>query len=280
MKFGRSVKWSLILALLLLCVGSYLQAEAPARLKLSSTTSLESTGFLEYIAKSFKEKYQAELDVIAVGTGKALKLAENGDVDLTFVHEPELEKKFVAAGFGVDRTEVMSNYFVLVGPEKDPAGIANAPDIGAAFKKIVAAKALFVSRGDQSGTHLKELAIWKAIGRKVRDDKKSYISVGKGMGETLMMADEKMGYTLTDRGTYLKYRTKIALKILFAKTDPQLYNVYSIIAVNTKKHPKAQYTLAKEFIDFVASAEGQELIANFKDPDGQPFFQPIKAAKP
>jgi len=249
-------------------------AAAAERLKLSSTTSTDNTGLLAYLLPIFEEKTGIKVDVIAVGTGKALKLAENGDVDVTLVHDPVAEKAFMDAGFGVNHRPVMVNYFVIVGPEKDPAGVGTAPDANEAFKRIAASGSPFVSRGDSSGTHAKEQSIWKAVLGDLPTGKSWYLESGKGMGETLTIADEKMGYTLSDSGSFLKYSDKIDLKMLFTRPSDLLYNPYAIMAVNPAKQPHVDYEGAMKLITFMTSPEGQKLIGEFKDKYGNILFTP------
>ena len=250
-------------------------ANAADRLKLSSTTSTDNTGLLAYLLPKFEARTGLKVDVIAVGTGKALKLAENGDVDVTLVHAPSAEKAFVEAGYGVNRREVMANYFVIVGPEMDPAGVGAAVSAEEAFRKIAESGSPFVSRGDNSGTHIKEQSIWKAVLGDIPTGKNWYLESGKGMGETLTIADEKLGYTLSDSGSYLKYSDKVDLKMLFVKSSDLLYNPYGIIAVNPEKQPHVNYEGAMELIDFMVSEEGQRLIGGFTDKFGNKLFVPL-----
>ena len=248
---------------------------AAERLRLSSTTSTDNTGLLSYLLPKFEEKTGIKVDVIAVGTGKALKLAENGDVDVTLVHAPSSEKAFVDAGFGVNRRTLMANYFVIVGPEGDPAGAASAETAEAAFKRIADSGSLFVSRGDNSGTHIKEQTIWRTVLGDQPVGKSWYLESGKGMGETLTLADEKLGYTLSDSGTYLKFSDKVDLKMLFVKPSDLLYNPYGIIAVNPVKQPHVNYEGAMRLITFMTSPEGQKLIGDFTDTFGNTLFTPL-----
>lgn len=250
-------------------------AHAADRLKLSSTTSTDNTGLLAYIFPKFTAQTGIRVDVIAVGTGKALKLAENGDVDVTLVHAPSREKSFVEAGFGVNHRTVMANYFIIVGPEADRAGVAKAESAEQAFERIAKMQVPFVSRGDDSGTHTKEQNIWKAVLGGVPQGKSWYLESGKGMGETLTIADEKHGYTLSDSGTYLKYSDKVDLKILFSRHSDLLYNPYGIIAVNPARHPHVNYIGAIQLIGFLTSPEGQKLISDFKDKLGNQLFEPL-----
>ncbi len=243
-------------------------------LRLSSTTSTDNTGLLEYILKPFEKRTGIKVHVIAVGTGKALKLAENGDVDISLIHAPTREKLFVEKGFGVNRRVVMANYFVIVGPADDPAGIAGAKDEIEAFKRIAKSKTPFISRGDDSGTHIKEVEIWrKALGK--TPDQRWYMETGSGIGATLTIADEKRAYTLTDKGSFLKYLGKVDLKGLFEKQSAMLYNPYGVIAVNPARHPHARYEDAMRLIAWLTSVEGQKMIGEFKDETGKAIFTPL-----
>lgn len=254
-------------------------AMAADRLKLSSTTSTDNTGLLAYLLPIFETRSGIRVDVIAVGTGKALKLAENGDVDVTLVHAPAKERKFIDAGHGVNHRTVMANYFIVVGPEADPAGVGYVNTAEEAFERISRSGADFVSRGDDSGTHTKEKNIWRAVLGAVPTGEKWYLESGKGMGETLTIADEKLGYTLADSGSYLKYSDKIDLKILFNSESALLYNPYGIMAVNPDKHPHVNYKGAMKLIDFMTSAEGQKLIGEFKDKLGNRLFVPLAGSE-
>ncbi|RMF86936.1 MAG: tungsten ABC transporter substrate-binding protein, partial [Nitrospinota bacterium] len=223
---------------ILLCCGLLLLGEgwsaAQTRLRLSTTTSTENSGLLAVLLPPFEKRFRVKVDVIPVGTGKALALARNGDVDVTLVHARSLEDQFVAEGYGVNRRDVMYNDFVLVGPPEDPAGIQQAKSAVEAFQRIAKTQALFLSRGDNSGTHVKEKTLWQEAG--ITPQGRWYLEAGKGMGATLTMADEKGAYTLSDRGTYLSMKHRLQLPILFAG-DPRLFNPYGIIAVNPAKHP-------------------------------------------
>jgi tungstate transport system substrate-binding protein len=267
-------KLTVILSLIVILMLS-VAAHAAERLKLSSTTSTDNTGLLAYLLPKFSEKTGFRVDVIAVGTGKALKLAENGDVDVTLVHAPSREKAFVEAGYGVNHRTVMANYFMVVGPATDPAGVAQVESAEAAFERIAKKEAPFISRGDDSGTHTKERNIWKVVLGEVPEGKSWYLESGKGMGETLTIADEKRGYTLSDSGTYLKYSDKVDLKILFSRQSKLLYNPYGIIAVNPARHSHVNYIGAMQLIGFMTSPDGQKLIAAFRDKLGNQLFEPL-----
>jgi tungstate transport system substrate-binding protein len=244
-------------------------ASAQQRLRMSTTTSTENSGLLRVLLPPFERKYNCRVDVIAVGTGKALKLGEMGDVDLVFVHARPLEDKFVADGYGVNRRDVMYNDFVIIGPAADPAGVRQAKTAAEALKKIAGAQAIFVSRGDESGTHQKEKELWQAAG--VHPSGKWYESAGQGMGEVIIMATEQRAYTLADRGTYSAFKNgKTDLKILF-EGEKGLFNPYGVIAVNPQKYPHVHYDLAMKFIGFVTGPDGQAIIANYKV-NGDPIF--------
>jgi tungstate transport system substrate-binding protein len=264
-KFLRGPETTL---LLLLVVLTALPAGAEERLRMSTTTSTENSGLLSVLLPPFEKKFDCKVDVVAVGTGKSLKLGEAGDVDVVFVHARSLEDKFVANGFGVNRRDVMYNDFVLLGPRVDPAGVGKAKSATDAYRAIAAKGIPFISRGDESGTHQKEKEIWASAGVVPRGA--WYIEAGQGMGEVITMATEKRGYTLSDRGTYIAFRKKTDL-VVVRQGDKNLWNPYGIIAVNPKKHAHAKYDLAMKFIDFVTGPEGQFLIAGFKV-DGEPLF--------
>ena len=251
-------------------------AGAVQDIRLATTTSTENSGLLKYLLPAFEAQYGAKVLVIPVGTGKALKLGENGDVDAVLVHSRPDEDKFVAAGFGVMRQDVMYNDFVVVGPKADPAGVKGMRDVTVAFKKIMAAQAKFISRGDDSGTHKMERRIWQEA--EAASKWPSYLSAGQGMGEVLAMAAELQGYTLTDRGTYLAYRARTGLDIL-VENDPHLFNYYGIIAVNPLKQPHANFQGAALLIEWITSKEGQRRIADFKV-NGEQLFFPNAAVKP
>lgn len=243
------------------------------RLTISSTTSTDNTGLFEVLNPPFEKLFNCRVDVIAQGTGKALKNGEMGDCDVVFVHSRLAEEQFVEQGYGVNRRDVMYNDFIIIGPQDDPAQIKGLKDAGEVLKRIANSKSRFVSRGDDSGTHKKEMALWKKTG--ISPKGKWYVEAGQGMGSVLQIADEMNAYTLSDRGTYLAYREKIGLHIV-SEGDPALFNPYGIIAVNPARHPHVKYTLAMAYIGWVTSPEGQKIIREFgKDKFGQPLFIPV-----
>lgn len=248
-------------------------AAAQNVIKLSTTTSTEASGLLKFLLPAFESASGSKVHVISVGTGKALELARNGDVDVTLVHARPSEEKFVADGHGVNRRDVMYNDFIIVGPSTDPAGIAGSKDVIAAMKKITASGARFISRGDNSGTDQMEKSYWKEAGAKPTG--KHYVSAGLGMGEVLTMAAELQAYTLTDRATYGAYKAKTGLAVA-TQGDPKMFNPYGIIAVNPARHKGANYNGAMQLINWLTSAEGQRKIADFKV-DGQQLFFPTAA---
>ena len=244
-------------------------------LMMATTTSTDNTGLLDYLAPKFKVATGIELKWTATGTGKALKLGENCDVDILMVHAPPAEKNFVKNGFGIDRREIMYNDFVIIGPAADAAGI-KGKSIKDALQTVKAKQAIFVSRGDNSGTNKKELSLWKAADLPVPEKENWYVQSGQGMLATINIAAERNGYTMTDRGTYIKYEDNLKgnppLKIL-VEGDAVLLNQYSVIAINQKNCPKAKYDTAKQFIEWVTGAEAQQLIKDFKLL-GKPLFKP------
>jgi tungstate transport system substrate-binding protein len=239
-------------------------------IRLSTTTSTENSGLLQYLLPAFEAKTNTRVHVISVGTGKALEMAKNGDVDLTLVHARPSEDKFVAEGYGVNRRDVMYNDFIIVGPASDPAGIKGSRDVLKALRTIIDSRARFISRGDNSGTDQMEKAYWQQLGAK--PEGKAYISAGLGMGEVLNMAAEMQAYTLTDRATYGAYRAKTGLAVE-VEGDPKMFNPYGIIAVNPARHKSVNYNGAMQLIDWITSDEGQKKIAAFKV-DGQQLFFP------
>jgi tungstate transport system substrate-binding protein len=254
--------------------GSYSPAAAAQGIiKLSTTTSTENSGLLKFLLPAFEAKTNSKVQVIAVGSGKALELAKNGDVDVTLVHARPAEDKFVAAGYGVNRRDVMYNDFILVGPQQDPAHISGGRDVIQALRKIAASNAKFISRGDNSGTDLMEKSYWKEAG--MQPSASAYISAGMGMGEVLSMAAEMQAYTLTDRATYIAYRAKTGL-LVAVEGDPKMFNPYGIIAVNPARYKDINYKGAMQLIDWITSAEGQGRIAQFRVDGQQLFFSSAK----
>ena len=237
---------------------------------MSTTTSTDNSGLLKYLHEHYRAETGVQVAVIAVGTGKALKLGANGDVDIALVHAPDAELEYVAQGYFVDRRAVMFNDFVIVGPKSDPADIKTAKNAVDAFANIAKRKADFVSRGDDSGTHKKELQLWQQTG--IEPEGSWYIAAGQGMGAVLKLADNKLGYALTDRGTQIAFAKKMDLVVL-NEGDAALGNPYHIMAVNPEKHPHSRYDLAKQYTDFITSEAGQKLIADFKL-NGQQLFYP------
>jgi tungstate transport system substrate-binding protein len=244
-------------------------AAAEERLRMSTTTSTENSGLLKVLLPPFEQQNNCKVDVIAVGTGKSLKIGEAGDADIVFVHARALEDKFVADGFGVNRRDVMYNDFVILGPDDDPAGVRGVKTTAEALAKIAARQAFFISRGDESGTHQKEREIWASAG--VKPAGAWYVEAGQGMGEVIVMATEKRAYTLADRGTYNAFKkAKTDLKIVF-EGEQGLFNPYGIIAVNPAKHPHVKFDLAMKLIAYLTGPEGQQIIANYRV-DGEPIF--------
>jgi tungstate transport system substrate-binding protein len=230
-------------------------------LKMATTTSTDNSGLLQHLLPLYEAKCGCKVRYTAVGTGNALKLGENGDVDVVLVHARPAEDKFVGAGFGVDRRDVMFNDFVLVGPASDPAGIQGTADVLAALKKIHGSGATFVSRGDNSGTNMREIAYWKQA--QVDPKGPKYLAVGQGMGQTLTVAGEKQAYTLSDRATYTTYAAKTGLKVM-VEGSKELLNPYGVIAVSPKRYPEINYEGAMHFIEWLTSPEGQKAIGDYR----------------
>lgn len=229
-------------------------------LKLATTTSTCDTGLLNELNKAFFGQYKVEVQVACMGTGRSIKMGEQGGVDVVIVHAPALEEASVAKGFYVNRRYFMYNDFVIIGPENDPAKIKHAKSASEAFKKIASNKVSFFSRGDNSGTHAKELELWREAG--VEPKGEWYKSVGKGMAATITMATAQHAYTLADRGTYLAVKSNIDLQIL-VEGDAVLFNPYHIMAVNPEKYPSVKYELAMQYIAFLTSPQGQKIILNY-----------------
>jgi len=245
---------------------------------LSTTTSTQDSGLLDILIPIFEKKTGYFVKTIAVGSGQAMAMGQKGEADVLLVHSPAAEKKFVAEGFGINRRIIMHNDFVIVGPPEDPVKIKGIKSAPGAFKKIASAHALFMSRGDNSGTHAKEKAIWSATGINPEKEK-WYQQTGLGMGQTLNVAAEKKGYTLTDRGTYLALKKNLGLAIL-VEGDAILLNIYHVIEVNPAKWSKVNAAGAKAFADFMVSKETQEIIKTFGvDKFGSPLFFPDAGKK-
>ncbi len=267
---NKGFQW-LLLFVLGLAACQPVQPEA-AELILATTTSTQDSGLLDVLIPLFEAQSGYRVKVVAVGTGKALEMGRNGDADVLLVHAPQAEEEFMQAGYGGERLLVMHNDFVIVGPPEDPAGVREAGAAAAAFDRIAAAQALFVSRGDDSGTHKKERAIWQEAG--ITPAWPGYIESGQGMGATLRIAAEKGGYTLTDRATYLANRDTLRLEIL-SSGDPQLLNIYHVMTVNPEKWPLVNAEGARAFARFMVAPETQEVIRRFGvDVYGEPLFFP------
>ncbi len=251
---------------------------APARAQeksiiVQSTTSTANSGLYDYILPTFTDKTGIIVNVVAVGTGQAIKNAQNGDGDVLLVHAKSAEEAFVAEGYGVERFDVMYNDFIIVGPPSDPAGIAGMKDAAAAFRKIADEKAVFASRGDNSGTHKKERQLWQEAGvDPTAASGQWYRETGSGMGATLNTAVGMSAYTMTDRGTWISFGNKADYKIL-VEGAPNLFNQYGVILVNPEKHPRVKAAEGQAFIDWLLSDEGQQAIASYQL-DGQQLFFP------
>ena len=277
------IRLALIVCLLLLLVAC--GSGAPEVLRLATTTSTDDSGLLAAILPDFEEANNAQVNVVAVGTGQAIALGEAGDADVILVHARSREDDFMAAGHGTARYDVMYNDFVLVGPAADPAGVGGMTVVGDALAAIAGAEALFASRGDDSGTHTKELALWEVAGLGVDANNAWYSSLGQGMGDTLVFANEAGAYTLTDRATFLATQANLPnLAILVGgdsiadNEDPNLLNPYGVIPVNPDKG-NINEALTQQFVEWLTSLETQELIAAFGvERFGQPLFYPDSEA--
>jgi tungstate transport system substrate-binding protein len=240
----------------------------------ASTTSTENSGLFEYILPMFEKKTGIKVKVVARGTGAAIEMGKRGDADVAFVHAKEQELKAVEEGYFVNRHDVMYNDFVIIGPPDDPSRIRGVKSASDAFRAIADSNQFFVSRGDNSGTNTKELAIWKKIGVDPKG-KKWYLEVGQGMEKTQRIANEKRAYTLTDRGTWLATKDKDKLEMtILLEGDPLLFNQYGVMAVNPEKHKHARYKEAMAFVNWLIAKEGQAAIASFKDKNGNQLFIP------
>jgi tungstate transport system substrate-binding protein len=269
------------LSMLALVFGMLPAGTAQAQQKniiLATTTSTQDSGLLDVLLPVFEKKTGYFVKTIAVGSGQAMAMGQKGEADVLLVHSPEAEKKFTSDGYGVNRRLVMHNDFIIVGPKTDPAGIKGSKSSVDAFKKIAASNAVFMSRGDNSGTHSKEKAIWKAAGINP-EGQKWYQQTGLGMGQTLSVAAEKKTYTLADRGTYLALKKNLGLDIL-AEGDAVLLNIYHVIEVNPAKWPRVNSPGAKAFADFMVSMQTQDIIKKFGvEKYGSPLFFPDAGKK-
>ena len=254
---------------LLISVSAYAEDN---RIICASTTSTQNSGLFDYLLPQFEKDSGIKVDVVAVGTGAAIEIGKRGDADVILVHAKELELKAVKEGFFIDRHDVMYNDFVIIGDPNDPAGIKEAKTAPEAFAKIAEKKATFISRGDKSGTHTKELFIWKTAGI-TPTESDWYLEAGQGMAKTQRIANEKKAYTLTDRGTWLAVKDQLQLSVLF-EGDPILFNQYGIMAVNPEKHKHVKYDKVTTFINWIISEKGQKTIASFKDKNGNLLFTP------
>ncbi len=262
-------------------------AASGCELRLSTTTSTQDSGLLDFILPDFQKKFNCKVDVIAVGTGQAIAIGQKGDADVLLVHARAQEDAFVAAGDAKERFDVMHNDFIVVGPPSDPAKISGTPKAADAFKAIAAAQATFASRGDKSGTNTKELSIWASAGITPTKQMSWYNALGQGMGETLLFSNQQNAYTLTDRGTWLATKDKLPnLVVLLGgnnideNSDKSLLNPYGVMAVNPDKHPGVNYTMAMNFVNWITSPDEQQVIAGFgKDKYGQSLFYPDAVKK-
>ncbi|HJV26544.1 MAG TPA: extracellular solute-binding protein [Aromatoleum sp.] len=261
------------LLITLACVLGLAGAHADDKfITVASTTSTEQSGLFGYLLPIFEQQSGIKVRVVALGTGQALDTARRGDADVVFVHDRAAEEKFVAEGWGVERKEVMYNDFILVGPKSDPAKVAGGHDIVEALKKVEAAKAPFVSRGDKSGTHAAELRLWKIAGIDIEQAKGPwYRDSGSGMGPALNMAASLGAYILADRGTWLSFKNRQDL-VIAVEGDKRLFNQYGVILVNPAKHPHVKRELGQQFIDWLVSPVGQKAIADYKIGGEQLFF--------
>ena len=262
MTFSKHFALSLLIVSLVLANNAF--ANVNKIIRIATTTSTENSGLLRHLTPVFEEKTGYKLHFIAVATGKALQMGRDGDVDLMLVHAKKAEEKIVAEGFGVERIPVMCNDFVIVGPKDAPLSITNKQSIEDVLEAIANTKSRFISRGDDSGTHKKELSLWQMTTiQPTSNTARWYLEAGQGMGKVLQMTGELGAYTLTDRGTWLAYRDKLPLTIVY-QGNPLLFNPYGIIAVNPNKYPDTNFDGAQAFIQWISSSEGQALIGSFK----------------
>ncbi len=268
---GRAAALAALAAGALLLSGMNAQAD-DTYITVASTTSTDNSGLFSHLLPMFEKKTGVQVRVVAVGTGQAIRLARNGDADVLFVHHKPSEEKFVEKGFGVERHDVMYNDFVLLGPISDPAGIAGMDNAPAALAQIAKNEAAFASRGDDSGTHKKELGLWRTAGiDPVKSSGAWYLELGSGMGATLNSAVVMDAYVMSDRATWIAFRNKGGLKIMVER-DPRLFNQYGVILVNPKKYPHIKAEAGQKFIDWLISGEGQRAIAAYRRNGQQLFF--------
>ncbi len=267
---------ALLCICLVLSIPTIASSNSTSMLRLATTTSTDNSGLLDYLLPEFRKDTGIEVQTIAVGTGKALRLGREGDVDVVLVHAKNAEQAFIDGGFGVERFDVMYNDFVLVGPLDDPAKISSSHSVIEVLQKIRDTKSAFVSRGDDSGTHKKELSLWKSVNYSPQGD--WYKSVGQGMGKVIQITNEMGAYTMTDRGTWLAYLSRSNLALLY-QGDPPLFNPYGIIAVNPKKHSHVNYATAENLINWLTSDKGQHLIGEFKVKGEQLFIPNARQSK-
>jgi len=261
----------LMVCITILLSAVFMTAASKEKITLASTTSTLDSGFFDTFIPVFEKKFNCQVKVIAVGTGQAMRLARDGNADVLLVHDRPSEEKFVADGFGVKRLDVMHNDFIVIGPKDDPAGIKGMKAIDA-FKKIGSANAAFTSRGDDSGTHKKELRLWQSAGG---NKGSNYMESGSGMEATLRIANEKKTYSLIDRATWLAHKKEVDALDALVEGDGDLFNPYSVIVVSPSKFPWVKSKLATAFADFIRSAEGQKIIKEFGvEKYGSPLFFP------
>ena len=269
---GRVWRLAILAGAVLLAAGVYGCSSGSDELILATTTSTQDSGLLDALIPQFEKEHDYKVKTIAVGSGEALRLAGEGEADVVLAHSPKAEEDFMAAGNGESRLVVMHNDFIIVGPVDDPAGIKGATNAGDAFKKIATAEALFLSRGDQSGTNTKELSLWTSAG--IQPSGTWYQETGQGMGATLNVASDKQGYTLSDRGTYLAQKASLDLELL-VEGDKALFNQYHVIVVDPKKHSNVNAEGARAFASFITSPTVQATIAQFGVKEyGQALFIP------
>ncbi len=292
----RVTMWfSVLISLMLLlgCTPELVTTTSPdeeSRLVLATTTSTNDSGLLAEILPTFEAEFGYAVDVVAVGTGQALALGENGDADVLLVHARSREDAFVEAGYGVNRQDVMYNDFVIVGPMADPAGVTGLADVAAALTQIAESESLFISRGDNSGTHIKEQSLWQATALPLVENESLsetalrpagewYQSVGQGMGATLTVANEQQAYTLSDRATYLAREAEGLDLTILVEGDTRLFNPYGVIAINPERHPTVNFEGATAFIEWLTTVETQQAISEYGiEQFGQPLFYPDSAA--